>query len=189
MNVKQQDEDKCNFGFLPLSLFPSSQSFIFPFLGQPLLESPHLGEGMQSRKHKPTPWSAMFEHPPLRLNTIHPPSVLLWLMETFVSGSIPDCWSDQGAGATQPNNMYGQILERRNALSDNLRRCYGTFRLQPPTPCDTVALRKGIFLKDRHIFCLTLKCQNIAISNCTKFSGVHDRQSSFILFNCQSNSL
>ena len=36
--------------------------------------------------------------------TIRPCCVLLWLMETFVAGSIPHCWSDQGAGAKQRNN-------------------------------------------------------------------------------------
>lgn len=82
------------------------------------------------------------------LNTARPCRVPLRLMETFVSGSMPNCWSDRGAGASDSNNTYCQTCERRNALSDNLRRCrccccccVGTFHLQLPAPWETITQR------------------------------------------------
>lgn len=122
---------------------------------------------MQSRKHKPTPWSAVFEHHPLCLRIIYPCCVLLWLMETFVAGSIPHCWSDQGAGATQRNNTHCRIRDDRNALSHNLHFYKGTFQLPQAAPCGAITLKKTFPDKQPYFLCYTtLNVKNITFSKC-----------------------
>lgn len=140
---------------LCISLFPYIPVIHLFIHRSTLQRSPHLTEGMQSRKHKPTPWSAVFKHPPPCLRIIYPCCVLLWLMETFVAGSIPHCWSDQGAGATQRNNTHCRIRDDRNALSHNLHFYKGTFQLPQAAPCGAITLKKTFPDKQPYFLCCT----------------------------------